>query len=224
MPRPPRIIVPGIPHHITQRSNHQKSLFTSNNDHNLYLAILKKQCDRTGLSVLGYCLMPNHIHLIAIPPDANSIASAIGQAQRRFSMEMNRRKKLTGHIWERRYFSSPMDDAHLVRSLIYVDQNPVRAGLVSKSTDWPWSSAVAHTGRIDPGELVNQEEWRKWSKKMGWDDLVKQEQDVEEIGMIERHVQTGRPMGGEPFLQKIESKLGHGVRRNAGPGRPKKML
>jgi len=220
MPRAARIVVPGVPHHITQRGNHQRRIFLSYNFFIEYLTILKKQCDRTGLSVHGYCLMDNHIHLIATPPSEDSLASAIGQAHHLYSKAFNLHKKLKGQIWEQRFYSCPLDDTHFVNALIYVDNNPVRAGLVTKATEWLWSSAVAHAGGADFTGLLDPGKWRVISKEIGWTELSKREEDDNIIESIRYHTHTGRPLGSDEFLDKIEDHLGYPVTRPK-RGRPR---
>lgn len=221
MPRALRIVVPGVPHHVTQRGNHQKALFFSYNDRLEYYSILKKQCIRAGLAILGYCLMNNHVHLIAIPDDEDSLASAIGHAHGLYSRAMNLHKKVTGHIWERRYYSCPMDESHFVRAILYVDWNPVRAGLVKKPDQWQWSSAKAHAGDADPAGLIDPHEWRILSDKIGWQDLMEMYDPSEDIQTIRHYTKTGKPLGDERFVRGIEEWLGYPVTRNR-VGRPKK--
>ena len=222
MPRAPRIIVPGIPHHVTQRGNHQTKLFYSPLFFHEYLEILKKQCDRTGLVIDGYCLMDNHIHLIATPPTEQSLSSAIGQAHHLYSQARNLHKKLNGHIWEKRFFSCPLDEAHFVNALVYVDMNPVKAGIVRKPRDWMWSSAVAHAGGKDIVGLIDPVRWGRLASKIGWSELpgVIRARSIEDDERLEFFTRTGRPMGDDKFLDKIEKILGYSVRRREKAGRP----
>jgi len=222
MPRPPRIIVPRIPHHVTHRSSHQKNLFFSYFDRIEYLAILKKQCLRTGLIVDGFCLMDNHVHLIVTPPTEESLSSAIGQTACQFSRAKNLHKKLTGHVWERRFYSCPMDDSHYISALLYVDYNPVRAGLVESPADWLWSSAKAHLGGDDFTGLIDPHRWKKLSQKIGWAELMEQSQDSVFAETIERYTETSRPLGDKVFLRRIEKILGYPVGRRESAGRPGK--
>ena len=221
MPRAARIVVPGVPHHITQRGNHQKKIFLSYNYRIEYLTILKAQCLRAGLTVHGYCLMDNHVHLVATPSTEDSLAGAIGQAHHLYSQAVNLHKKLKGQLWEQRFYSCPLDDAHFVRALLYVDNNPVRAGVVSKAADWLWSSAVAHARGVDIAGLVDPREWRALSKKLGWVELARRKENDDVVDSIRYHTRTGRPLGDERFLDRVEAQLGYPVRR-ANPGRPRK--
>jgi putative transposase len=221
MPRAARIVIPGIPHHITQRGNHQNKIFPSSNFRLEYLGILKKQCDRAGLIVHGYCLMDNHVHIVATPTTENSLPSAVGQAHHLYSKAYNLHKKVKGQIWEQRYYSCPLDDVHFPRTLFYVDNNPVRAGMVKSATEWPWSSAAVHGGGDDVAGLVDPEMWRELSKKLDWKELSKLKEQEDIVRNIRYHTRMGRPLGDDSFLDRIESQLGYPVRRPK-PGRPRK--
>jgi putative transposase len=203
-----------------QKGNLGKKVFFSYNDRIDYLQILSKQCSRAELMIQGYCLMDNHVHLIATPKHESSLASAVGQAHHIFSQHMNAHWKRSGHVWEQRFYSCPMDENHFVRALLYVDRNPVRAGLVKMPTDWPWSSARVHAGGHDiVAALVDPEEWRELAMLTGWDELAKGDIDQATMDTLRSGTRTGRPLGDDRFLNAIEDRLGYPVRRG-GVGRP----
>src|SRR5579872_2678162 len=149
MPRRPRVVIPGAPHHVTQRGNNRQDVFHSNDDRKLYLKLLDQQAERHKLRVLGWCLMTNHVHLIVIPEDAASMALALGQAHSQYALAMNRRRESVGHLWQNRFRSCALQGSHLFRALRYVELNPVRAGLAPSGWEWAWSSALAHVHGID---------------------------------------------------------------------------
>lgn len=127
------------------------SVFADGADYREYLALLQRGVRRYGVQVLAYCLMPNHVHLIAVPSSENGLARALQWAHSRFAEYANRRHKGAGHVWQQRFRSTPMDEVHLYWAARYVLQNPVRARLVEHAVDWRWSSAAAHAGlRGDP--------------------------------------------------------------------------
>ena len=168
MPRIARIVVPGVPHHITQRGNNRQRVFFSDADRELYLALLKAEAERFGLEVLGYCLLTNHMHLVAAPAGPDSLAKAVGRTDYRYTQAINRARRRTGHLWQNRFYSCPLDEVHQWQALAYVDLNPVRAKLVRKAKLYPWSSAAVHCGQPDPAGLVDKAAWRKLWGRGDW--------------------------------------------------------
>ena len=150
MPRVARLVVPNIPHHVTQRGNRRQQTFFDAGDYRRYLSLMADACKAAAVEVWAYCLMPNHVHLIAVPGDEAALAQAMGSAHRRYTNDINRRHGWRGYLWQGRFISSPMDEAHLIAAARYVELNPVRAGLAADPADYPWSSAAAHlAGRDD---------------------------------------------------------------------------
>lgn len=143
MPRTARIIVPGIPHHIIQRGNRNQTVFFSNEDRSFYLRLLKTQAETYGLKFWAYCLMDNHVHLIAIPETEESFR-AIAETHRRYTWHINSKKDWRGYLWQGRFSSYPLDERHLYAAVRYVERNPVRAGMAPKAWEYPWSSARSH--------------------------------------------------------------------------------
>ena len=151
MPRMARIVVPNTPHHVTQRGNRRQPTFFQPDDYVIYRKIAAEVFGEASVEVWAYCLMPNHIHLIATPSDSGSLSWAVGETHVRYTRMINRREGWTGYLWQGRFASFPMDDEYLRKCLRYVGLNPVRAGLVDRAVEWPWSSVAAHVeGRFDP--------------------------------------------------------------------------
>lgn len=146
MPRAARLVLPGIPHHVTQRGNRKARVFFSDSDYAFYLSLLRQGCRKSGTAVWAWCLMPNHVHLILVPADEDGLRAALAPAHTRYAMEINRREGWRGHLWQDRFASFPMDEAHLHACLAYAELNPVRARLVDRPEAWSWSSARAHLG------------------------------------------------------------------------------
>lgn len=159
MPRTPRIVIPGTPHHVTHRGNNKQTVFHSDFDRNLYLSLILKFSVKYELDILGYCLMTNHVHFIVLPKYKNSIAKGIGIAHNSYSRTSNRMKNNCGHLWQARFHSYPMDDQHLYNALKYVEQNPVRSKTVKRAVDYKWSSAIAHTSGVDKSQIVSMDWW-----------------------------------------------------------------
>ena len=142
MPRVARIVVPGIPHHVTPRGNNRQQVFFCDSDRELYLRLLREHAGRFGVEVVGWCPMTNHMHLVAIPAGKDSLAKAVGRTDYRYTQTLNRARGGTGQLWQNRFFSCPLDEGHTWQALCYVDRNPVRAGLVREARRYYWSSAA----------------------------------------------------------------------------------
>ncbi|MEA3010821.1 MAG: REP-associated tyrosine transposase [Sphingomonadales bacterium] len=151
MPRPARQVLPGFPHHATQRGNGRQRVFFCDGDHALYLDLLRHFCRKSGTAVWAWCLMPNHVHLILVPAHEDGLRATLAPAHTRYAVEINRRQGRCGHLWQSRFASVAMDEAHLHACLRYVELNPVRARLVDRPEAWPWSSARTHLGLASDG-------------------------------------------------------------------------
>ena len=220
MGRLPRVVIPGIPHHVTQRGNRRQTTFFGPEDCDLYLRILSQVCRLKDVAIWSYCLMPNHVHLIATPKREDSLRRAIGDAHRRYTLAINNRHAWRGHLWQGRFASFPMDERHLLAAARYIEMNPVKAGLARHPEDYLWSSARAHlSGRDDAlvkvAPLLNLVgDWQKFLEEAEISESMTQ--------AIEKHERTGRPLGNDNFLDKMERLLGRPVRPRR-PGRPFKI-
>lgn len=144
MARLARIVLPGVAHHITQRGNRREPVFFEDGDYALYLDLLAEAARRSGVAIWAYCLMPNHVHIVAVPSDEDGLRRTFRYVHRHYTGYINARMRVTGHLWQGRFSSVAMDEAHLVSALRYVALNPVRARLVERAEDWRWSSVRAH--------------------------------------------------------------------------------
>ncbi len=218
MGRLPRVVIPGMPHHVTQRGNRRQTTFFGPEDCDLYLRILSQSCFLKDVEIWSYCLMPNHVHLIATPKREDGLRRAIGDAHRRYTLAINGRHEWRGHLWQGRFASFPMDERHLLAAARYIEMNPVKAGIARRPEDYPWSSARAHlSGRDDA--LV------KVAPLLGfvgdWRCFLKEGLPKSAARTIEEHERTGRPLGDDAFLDKIERLAGRSMRPRR-PGRPMK--
>lgn len=218
MARLARIIAPGLPHHITQRGNRRQPTFFGTRDYRAYLDLMADWCGRHKVEVWAYCLMPNHVHLIVVPRDESGLHQAIGEAHRRYSRMVNQREGWSGHLWQGRFASFPLDHTHLLAAARYVELNPVRAGLVKLAASWTWSSAGAHLNGKDD-QLVRVSplldavgDWKEFLASGLRDD---------EREAIRKHERTGRPLGDEHFLDRLEQSLGRALRRRKPGPKPK---
>lgn len=218
MSRIARLIAPGIPHHVTQRGNRRMETFFPEEDYQAYLSLMAEWCRKFRVSVWAYCLMPNHVHLIAVPETEEALRMAIGEAHRRYSSMINRRQKWTGHLWQGRFSSFPMDEAYLISAVKYIEMNPVRANLAVDPYSWRWRCAKAHAeGKDDILVSVSPllEMVGDWISFLS-------EADEEDVDKIRRHERTGRALGKESFLDALELSLMHPVKKQK-VGRKKKV-
>ena len=220
MPRMARIVVPDCPHHVTQRGNRREEVFFTDADRVRYLELLKAYADKHGLAVQAYCLMSNHLHLVVRPRTEASLAGALRPVFLRYAQHVNRTQGLSGRLWQGRFFSCPLDEVHFWEAVRYVERNPVRARMVRKAERYAWSSAAAHCGLredlllADAAELAGQVgDWSAWLRE-GQDDGM--------VGAIRGGTRTGRPVGSDGFIGRLERMLGRVLRPRKG-GRPRKQ-
>ena len=195
MPRSARRVVPGLAHHITQRGTNRQTVFFARRDRRVYLDLLRDQASKTGVRILAYCLMNNHIHLIAIPCEEDALAVCLRRVHGRYAQYLNARRGRTGHLWQNRFFSCPLDAAHLLTALRYVECNPVRAGLVATPVEFAWSSAVAHGSGKDQSRLLDMQFWEDQGGLVFWQQLLHSEEDETEYQRLRRATYSGRPLG-----------------------------
>ena len=218
MPRSKRIIIPGLSHHISQRGNNHQNIFLEDEDRMQYLDILEIKCEKRGMSIIGFCLMTNHLHIIGIPLTSESLSQTIGQTHRDYAQWFNSKYRRDGHLWQSRYHSCALDESHLVRALIYVDRNPVRAGIVDNTLDYRWSSAKAHMVETDEFGMLDFQRWRKISVRTGWKELLKKE-DSNFGNLLRIHTASGVPLASEDFIIRLEKEIGKPLRIKS-KGRP----
>jgi putative transposase len=204
MARIARIIAPGIPHHITQRGNRRMQTFFCDQDYQEYINLLAQWCRRCNVAVWAYCLMPNHVHIIAVPDSESGLRQAIGETHRRYTCMINVREGWQGHLWQGRFASFPMDERHLLAAVHYVEMNPVRARLAADPLSWRWSSALAHVSGEDDALVIVS----PLLDMVGdWREFLATEYGKEELEEVRRKEKTGRPLGEDAFVSKIEQLL-----------------
>jgi len=212
-------VVPGLPHHITQRGNRRQKTFFCDEDYQSYLELMAHWCDACGVMIWGYCLMPNHIHLIALPKTADGLRRGIGEAHRRYTRRVNFRQGWRGHLWQGRFASFVMDESYLLAAARYVELNPVRARLVQSPGAYRWSSASAHLkGRDDI--LVKAAPLLELMPD--WHAFLKSRPTPDEMTALRRHESSGRPLGSDSFLRGVEKRLGRLLHKLKPGPKPKK--
>jgi len=220
VPRISRAVAPGFPHHVTQRGNRKQQTFFSDDDYHAYLDLIAEWCTAYSVELWGYCLMPNHVHLILVPENEESLALAVGKAHLKYSRRINFREGWRGHLWQNRFASYVMDEHYLLACARYIEMNPVRAKLVAHPAEWRWSSARAHLdattdGIVKTGVLLDL-------VGNGWGEFLAEDIPSMDVAALRRHERTGRPLGDPDFVDRIENQLGRSLRRNR-PG-PKASL
>jgi putative transposase len=212
MPRIARIVVPGLPHHVIQRGNNRQDVFFTDNDRTLYLDLLKKQSQRFGLSIIAWCLMTNHVHLIAVPRQADSLALAVGRTHWLYTQAINRLHGRSGHLWQSRFYSCALDGDHALAAVAYAERNPVRARMVRLPWRYHWSSAALHVGDAqDDLHLLDRDAWNMFPPAE-WRRMLQRPEDENLIKRLRTSMRTGRPLASDRFLAKLESKLGRRLR------------
>ena len=219
MARLARVVVPSFPHHITQRGNRRQPTFFCDEDYRAYLELMAHWCDACGVSIWSYCLMPNHIHLIAVPKTADALRRAIGEAHRRYTRLVNFREGWRGHLWQGRFASFVMDEPYLLAAARYIELNPIRAKLLRSAGAYRWSSASAHLmGKDD--NLVKVSPLLELMPDC--DSFLKSRPNEEEVMVLRRHERTGRPLGSDRFLRGIEKRVGRLLHKLKPGPKPKK--
>jgi REP-associated tyrosine transposase len=214
MARIARVVVPDFPHHVIQRGVRRMDVFFSDDDREEYLSLLAEQGKRFGVHYLAWCLMTNHVHLIAVPETKSSLAQGIGEAHRRYTRYINFREGWRGYLFQGRFHSCPLDGNHLLAAVRYVLRNPVHAKIAERPWDYMWSSARWLVGLADSDKLATDsnlfDDIRDWRSFLAaHDDLAPS---------IRIHTRTGRPLGDEQFIDRLESLTGRALRpRKRGP-------
>ena len=206
MPRPARLIVPGLPFHLTHRGNNKQKLFYSDEDRRKYLFWFQEASQEWGMRVLSFCLMDNHVHFVALPDRLDSFAKVINVVHRRYAIYLNQKNGATGHLWEGRYYSCLLDQRHLMMALRYVECNPVRAGLVLKPWDWVWSSAREHIGKGKG--YISLEDMRALIAVPSWKEFICQVEREEDLKELRKQTMSLKAWADLDFKESIEKKYG----------------
>ncbi len=223
MPRRARIVLPGLAHHVTQRGNNRQDVFLVDEDREVYLRLLGEQCRKHGVSVLAFCLMTNHVHLVLTPAREDSLNLAVGRTHYVYTQYVNRLHGRSGHLWQGRFSSSPMDEAYAVSAVRYVERNPVRAKMTRMPWTYRWSSAAVHTGARDAAGLLDLKAWDQLTNGLNWKEHLTKPEDEEITAALRFNTRIGRPLASDSFLSKLEHKLNRRLRPRP-VGRPKKPI
>lgn len=204
-----RVTLPGWVHHVTQRGNYQQTVFFADRDRAVYLKMLDKYCVKWGIRLIGYCLMTNHVHLVAIPREEESLSNGMAQLDHDFAIWQNIQRSITGHLWQSRFYSAPVDEEGAWDVLAYVELNPVRAGMVEHAWDWPWSSAQAHLSGCDPSGILDMKGWSAAFDGERWREFLEHFRANEPaIAAIRYATRTGYFLGHEETARRLEKEFG----------------
>ncbi|MGB2824039.1 MAG: transposase [Phycisphaerae bacterium] len=212
MPRFARVVLPGCVHHVTQRGNNRQDVFFVDDDRRAYLGLLRQEADRHGLRVLGYCLMTNHVHLIAVPRAGDSLARAVGRTHFRYTQYVNRLHGRSGHLWQNRFHSCVLDEPHYWEAMKYIERNAVRARLVRRAWRYAWSSAEAHCDGRDRSGVLDMSAWQRDAAGLDWRAALTQPQDEKVIASLRLCTSRGRPLASDSFVSKLEKRIGRRLR------------
>ncbi len=224
MARIARVVVPGLPHHVTQRGNRGEPVFFGDDDYAVYRDLLADRCRKANVACWAYCLMPNHVHLILVPAHPDGLARTLGETHRRYTGFINARARQTGHLFQARFGSVPMDETHLLEAARYVSLNPLRARLVQRARDWRWSSLRAHLAGRDDGLVSVRPLLDRVGRFADLVDTTPGESEPQDFAALRAAETIGRPLGDEAFLTRIEAGLGHTVRSGKRGRKPKDRL
>ena len=207
--------------------------FFCDEDYQEYLALLEHWCGEFDVCIWAYCLMPNHVHLILVPSTADSLRRAVAEVHRRYTRMINFREGWRGCLWQGRFASFVMSEAHLMGAVRYVERNPVKADLVERAEDWCWSSAAAHCRACDGGDMtemppvtseaeseegsgvkhsgscpqtVAECDWlvdRTVGMTSSWSEHLAWVDDTEFSKLMRQRENTGRPLGDADFIKEI---------------------
>lgn len=221
MARHPRLVYPGIPHHVTQRGNRRETIFFDDANRRVYLLWLADYCAKHKVEVAAYCLMPNHVHIVAVPESADGLERVFRPLHTRYVQYINRHRDWSGHLLQGRYFSSALDPAHFVAAVRYVERNPVRALAVRRAEDYPWSSAAAHCGlRADPALSRIDLESHGLPSKDAWSAWLAETDAACALDVLRHNNGANLPCGDMAFIHDLAAEAGRDLLRRR-PGRPR---
>jgi len=221
MPRNQRCVLPGQAYHITQRGTNRQRIFFTDSDRSTYLRLLAQNLGDADARILAWCLMPNHIHLIALAGRDDSLSVLLRRVHGRFAQMINARRLRSGHLWQNRFYSCALSPTHLWRALAYVERNPVRAALASRPELYRWSSAAVHLGlAADRYSLLDKEFWAANGGASAWAELLAATEQSLDLRLLRRCTFAGRPFGDDEFTALFERRFQRVWRRWAFEAEP----
>jgi putative transposase len=223
MPRHSRTIFAGVPHHITQRGNHRERVFFEEGDAEAFRCLLQAYCSQQNVAVSAYCLMPNHVHLVVVPENSDGLHRALRAVHSQYAQRINRMRSLKGHLWQGRYFSSPLDSNYFLNAVRYVELNPVRARLIGRAEDYSWSSAAAHCNLRYDSLLARTARPQAFAAIADWSRWLAQGVEADLADTLRTHGRRNLPCGSPAFVDELETVAGRRLRFLQRGGQPRKQ-
>ena len=227
MARLQRVVLPGYPLHMMVRGHNSQDIFTTDEEKKSYLEWLRDAAREYELAIHAYALMPNHVHILATPKTSLSASKVMQSIGRRYAQLFNLTHGSSGTVWEGRFKSCLIDpDAYFLMVQKYIEQNPVRAGLVQKPEEWAWSSYQHHAGsETIPWISDHSSYWAiantPFERQMAWQKTVLEPLGSNDIEKVSKHLSYGWPLGSDVFLKQLASKTSRPLQPRLA-GRPKK--
>jgi len=197
MPRTARASVGEMCYHVINRGNARQEVFHKDDDYKAFTKLFNDANRRIAMRMLGYCVMPNHFHLVLWPYSDGDLGRWMQWLLTAHVRRYHRHYQSSGHVWQGRFKAFPIErDDHLLTVLRYVERNPLRAGLVERAQQWPWSSLSRSPSPLPVDRPPN------------WIDWVNQPQTAAELEQLRRSVNRGTPYGSADWVQCIATELG----------------
>jgi putative transposase len=223
MPRSLRFAPPGLFLHITQRGNYRQRVFFRDADRFRYLNLVDRYSAERQVTIAGYCLMSNHVHLLACGEREGAISEFMKCVSGEFARYQHGRLDRKGRFWEGRFYSCALDESHLTTVLRYIERNPMRAAIVEHAAEYPWSSAGAHLGQCSyPSWLDGPAFSSRWTRDQ-WNSLLTENHTRGQLAAIRFATQLGRPLADEQIVRDLERQWNVTLLPVNGRGRPRKQ-
>lgn len=217
MPRQPRLELPGVPMHVTQRGVNRCAIFVDDADRHHYRRVLREACRLHGVLVHAFVLMDNHVHLLLSASRAGAISQVMRLSGQAHVQAFNARHGRTGTLWQGRFKSSLVDsDGYLLTVLRYIELNPVRAGMVATAEDYRWSSVHTHLGLAGDPLLTRHPLYMglgddRVSRAAAYRVCLEETMDLEQVGRVRQYLAQERALGDVRFQKMVEAALGRPV-------------
>ena len=225
MARLPRLTLPGQPHHVIQRGNNRQAIFLTASDRQMMLDLLHDNSRKFDVAIHSYVLMDNHFHLLATPQTVDGLPRMMQAIGRRYVRYFNDHQQRSGTLWEGRYRSTLIQtERYLLACMVYIDLNPVRAGLAAQARDYPWSSHGHYIGLrsdklVTPHALVWQLGNTPFAREAAYAELVQAGIGVDQQRALTDSALRGWALGDSNFLENLQKKTERRVLKGSA-GRP----